>query len=102
MSQPHFEERGQRRASLSTLIDGLRQSVQQTLFAIKRIAAHGRLSDGQKLAQIEHQLNLPGADPRQMELQFDEFEQSATKNPDYGCKTPRLCISTEGPARYFS
>jgi TnpA family transposase len=75
----YFEQREQRHASFSTLIDRLRQSVQQTLFAIKRIVANERLNDHQKLAQIEEHLNLPGADPGQLELQLDEFEQSAVK-----------------------
>jgi Tn3 transposase DDE domain/Domain of unknown function (DUF4158) len=77
--ETYFQERDQRHESFSALVGRLRQNIRATLSAIKRIVADGRLSDSQKIASIDTELNTTDSKPGQMELQFDEFEQSAAK-----------------------
>ena len=69
----------QRHQSFSSLVERLRQNVRATLSAIKRIVADERLTDSQKVALIDSELNPTDAKPGQLELQFDAFEQSAAK-----------------------
>ena len=79
LKDAYFEEREQRHQSFSSLVDRLRQNVRETLSAIKRIVADERLTDSQKVALIDSELNPTDAKPGQLELQFDAFEQSAAK-----------------------
>jgi TnpA family transposase len=79
LKETYFEDREQRHQSFSSLVDSLRQNVRETLSAIKRIVADDRLTDSQKVALIDSELNPTDAKPGQLELQFDAFEQSAAK-----------------------
>jgi len=79
LKEVYFEDREQRHQSFSSLVDSLRQNVRATLSAIKRIVADERLTDSQKVALIDSELNPTDAKPGQLELQFDAFEQSAAK-----------------------
>ncbi len=79
LKEAYFEDREQRHQSFSSLVDSLRQNVRETLSAIKRIVADERLTDSQKVALIDSELNPTDAKPGQLELQFDAFEQSAAK-----------------------
>lgn len=79
LKDAYFEEREQRHQSFSSLVDRLRQNVRETLSAIKRIVADERLTDRQKVALTDSELNPPDTKPGQLELQFDAFEQSAAK-----------------------
>ena len=79
LKDAYFEEREQRHQSFSTLVDRLRQNVRETLATIKRIVADERLTDSQKIELIDTELNPTDSKPGQLDLQFDEFEQSAAK-----------------------
>jgi TnpA family transposase len=79
LKEAYFDEREQRHQSFSNLVDSLRQNVRATLSAIKRIVADERLTDSQKVALIDSELNPTDEKPGQLELQFDAFEQSAAK-----------------------
>src|ERR1019366_8648730 len=79
LKEAYFEDREQRHQSFSSLVERLRQNVRATLSAIKRIVADERLTDSQKVALIDSELNPTDAKPGQLELQFDAFEQSAAK-----------------------
>jgi hypothetical protein len=79
LKEAYFEDREQRHQSFSSLVDSLRQNVRATLSAIKRIVADERLTDSQKVALIDSELNPTDAKPGQLDLQFDAFEQSAAK-----------------------
>src|ERR1019366_5137545 len=79
LKEAYFEDREQRHQSFSSLVERLRQNVRETLSAIKRIVADERLTDSQKVALIDSELNPTDAKPGQLELQFDAFEQSAAK-----------------------
>src|ERR1019366_8986093 len=79
LKEAYFEDREQRHQSFSSLVERLRQNVRATLSAIKRIVADERLTDTQKVALIDSELNPTDAKPGQLELQFDAFEQSAAK-----------------------
>ena len=79
LKEAYFEDREQRHQSFSSLVERLRQNVRATLSAIRRIVADERLTDSQKVALIDSELNPTDAKPGQLELQFDAFEQSAAK-----------------------
>ncbi len=79
LKEAYFEEREQRHQSFSNLVDSLRQNVRATLSAIKRIVADERLTDTEKVALIDSELNPTDATPGQLELEFDAFEKSAAK-----------------------
>jgi len=79
LKEAYFEDREERHQSFSSLVDSLRQNVRATLSAIKRIVADERLTDTEKVALIDSELNPTDEKPGQLELQFDAFEQSAAK-----------------------
>ncbi len=77
--EAYFQERNQRNQSFSELVDQLRQNVQETLLAIRRIVADEQLSDNQKVTLIDTALTSENAKPEQAEKQIDEFKQKAAK-----------------------
>ncbi len=73
----YFKEREQRSLSLSALVDGLHQNVQETLSSIRHIVADPKLSDAEKIALIDAALNKETAEPSQVEQKIDDFKQNA-------------------------
>lgn len=77
--EAYFKERDQRNQSFAALVERFRQTVRETLAAIRHIVADGQLSDNQKLALIDVALNAETDKPTLVEQQFDEFKQNAVK-----------------------
>jgi hypothetical protein len=74
----YFQERDLRHQSFCTLIEQFRLNIRETLSVIKRILGDGHLSDREKVALINKELDTEAAKPKQVE-QIDVFKQNAVK-----------------------